>query len=196
MGGPTKFRGGDNEYLDMLNKEMLQRRVIFLDEFVGPEIATKINKELTILAEKPEPILIRISSNGGSVDSELAIVDSIHRAQAAGCQVIGIVYGHSMSAAFEVLQACDVRKMGRAAILMVHGITSWTVGDLRDINAEQKLLTRLHQEQAQFHANRSTAPAGSKYKTKEFWLPILETNTPVYLFPDEALEWGMIDEII
>jgi len=192
------FNLGEKEspYRDSLQTEMLKRRVVYLDEFVGQDIATVLNQEFTLLAETPEPIFIRISSNGGSVDSQMAIVDSIHCAQAAGCKVIGIVYGHSMSAAFSILQACDERKMGSSAILMIHGITAWTVGDLSDINAEQKLLARWHKEQAQLLADRSTAPAGSKYKTVEFWLPILETNTPVYLFPDEALEWGVVDEVV
>lgn len=185
-----------NSYRDKLQTEMLKRRVLFLDEFVGPDIATTLNQELTLLAEEHKPITLRISSNGGSVDSELAIVGSIRSAQAAGCVVTGHVFGHSMSAAFMVLQACDVRRMGRDAILMVHGITSWTVGDLRDINAEQKLLARWHKEQAQLLADRSTALADSKYRTVEFWLTILESNTPVYLFPDEALEWGVVDEVV
>ena len=185
-----------SSYRDKLQTEMLKRRVLFLDEFVGPDIATTLNQEFTLLAETPEPIFIRISSNGGSVDSQMAIVDSIQHAQRCGCKVVGIVYGHSMSAAFNILQACDVRKMGSSAILMVHGITAWTVGDLRDINAEQKLLARWHKEQALLLATRSTAPSDSKYKTVEFWLTILESNTPVYLFPDEALEWGVVDEVV
>ena len=182
-------------YEDSLRFAALKRREVYLDERVGSEMAARIVREISLLSEKPDPITIRISSNGGSVESEFAIVDAIHAAQRKGCIVTGEVYGHGMSAAFEVLQTCNVRKMGKSAFLMVHGITSWTVGDLRDLNAEQKLLARLHREAAKFHAERSTAAAGTPYKTEEFWLTILEANTPVYLFPEEALEWGMVDAV-
>lgn len=183
-------------YGDALKFRSLARRVIYLNEAVSTSSAAQLNHELGLLAEKPEPITLRISSNGGSVEAEMSVVDAIQEAQAKGCKVTGEVYGHGMSAAFSILQACDVRKMGRNAILMVHGITSWSVGDLRDLNAEQKLLARMQMEGAQFLANRSTAAEDSKYVTAEFWLPILEANTAVYLFPDEALEWGMVDEVI
>jgi len=182
-------------YEDMLKTAALKRREVYLDAYVDSELAVRMIREISLLSETPGPITLRISSNGGSVESELAIVDSLRAAQHKGCTITGEVYGHSMSAAFEVLQACDVRRMGKNAILMVHGITSWTVGDLRDLNAEQKLLARLHRDQAAFHAERCTAADGSKYRTVEFWLEILESNTPVYLFPDEALAWGVVDEV-
>jgi len=191
--GPKLDTG--TRYGDALKFSALQRREVYLDSYVGEDTASILVREISFLAETPAPITIRISSNGGSVESELAIVDALRAAQRKGCKVIGEVYGHGMSAAFEVLQACDVRRMGKSAILMVHGITAWTVGDLRDLNAEQKLLARLHKDQAAFHAVRSTAPEGSKYRTVEFWLKILESATPVYLFPDDALEWGVVDEV-
>jgi len=132
----------------------------------------------------------------GDVVAKLAVIDAIEDAQRKGCQLIGEVYGHSMSAAFMILQACDVRRIGRNAILMVHGITSWAGGDVKNIKAEQGLLEELQIRGAQDLASRSTAEAGSKYTTEEFWLTILADNTPVYLFPDQALEWGLVDEVL
>jgi len=183
-------------YGDSLKFKSLARRAIYLSENVSTSSAAQLNRELGLLAEKPEPITLRISSNGGSVESEMSIVDAINEAQAKGCEVTGEVYGHGMSAAFMILQACDVRRMGKSAILMVHGITSWAVGDLRDLEAETKLLQRMQIDGANMLANRCTAPEGSKYCTPEFWLEILKANTAVYLFPDEALEWGMVDEVV
>jgi len=193
MEGQKELEGTVTEvssrYEDALKFKALERREIYLDERVSPDMASRIVRELSLLSGKAEPITIRISSNGGSVESEFAIVDAIRQAQSAGCKVIGEVYGHGMSAAFMVLQTCDVRRMGQSAILMVHGITSWAVGDLKDIDAEQKLLTRLQKEGAAFLASRSKRP-------REFWLKVLKENTPVYLFPNEALEWGVVDEVI
>jgi len=188
--------GDSPRYEDSLKFKSLARRVIYLDARVGDDTAARLNRELGLLAEKPGPITLRISSNGGSVESEMSIVDAINEVQVKGCKVTGEVYGHGMSAAFMILQACDVRRMGRNAVLMVHGITSWTVGDLRDLEAETKLLQRMQIDGANMLANRCTAPEGSAYCTAEFWLNVLKANTAVYLFPDEALEWGMVDEVI
>lgn len=183
-------------YEDALRFRSLKRRTIYLDSRVDSCVAATLNRELGILAEEPGPITLRISSNGGSVESEMSIVDAINEAQVKGCKITGEVYGHGMSAAFMILQACDTRRMGRNAVLMVHGITSWTVGDLRDLEAETKLLQRMQIDGANMLANRSTASVDSKYCTAEFWLDILKANTAIYLFPDEALEWGMVDEVV
>lgn len=183
-------------YEDALRFKSLKRRTIYLDSRVDLCVAATLNRELAVLAEEPGPITLRISSNGGSVESEMSIIDAIRDARCKGCEVTGEVFGHGMSAAFMVLQACDTRVMGKNAILMVHGITSWTVGDLRDLNAEQKLLKRLQIETAQFLAERCTAKDDAPQLTDKFWLDILEANTPVYLFPDEALEWGVVDKVV
>lgn len=184
-----------SSYDDAVKFRSFVRRTIFLDDDVREDTASTIVLELSALSMTPEPITLRISSNGGDVSAELAVIDAIEDAQRKGCQIIGEVYGHGMSAAFMILQACDVRRMGRNSILMVHGITTWVGGDSKNIKAEQGLLEELQIRGAQNLASRSTA-AESKYTTVDFWQPILEDNTPIYLFPDQALEWGVIDEVV
>jgi len=183
-------------YEDAVKFRSFIQRTIHLDTDVDTDSASTLVLELAALSVTPEPIKLRISSNGGNVVSELAVIDAIRAAQHAGCELIGEVYGHGMSAAFMILQACDVRRMGANSVLMVHGITSWAMGDLKDIKAEQKMLTHLQIAGARLIAHRNTAPEGDEHTTEEFWIHILQDNVPVYLFPDEALEWGVVDEVL
>ena len=79
---------------------------------------------------------------------------------------------------------------------MVHGITTWTGGDTKHVEAELGLLEQLQIRGAQSLASRCTAAEGSKYTTDEFWLHVLKDNTPIYLFPEQATEWGLVDEVL
>ena len=144
-----------------------------------------------IMNKNSEPITILIASDGGNVEQGLACIRAIRKAQEKGIKVIGSVHGAAMSMAFFILQACDVRKMGQLDILMAHGITSFTHGDLRNIEAEQKLMKFWQAKIASMLASRCK----NDYSKLEFWTAILSDNKPNYYTSTEALEMGLIDEV-
>jgi len=68
-------------------------------------------------SKKKEHIVLLINSNGGSISSLVAIKAAI---KIAGLKTVGIVLGQAKSAAFQLLQQCDVRYAVHGSSLMPH----------------------------------------------------------------------------
>jgi len=172
------------------------KRIILLTDEINDEMAAIFMQDIYLLLQVSlEPIIIVLASSGGNVEAGLACIRAIHNAQKEGVKIIGEVHGHAMSTAFLILQVCDERIMGTPCIQMVHGITSFTYGDIRNIDAERKLLTFWQHYFANLLAKRSTAPEGSKYKSPDFWLPILADQTPQFYESEECLLMGLVDRV-
>jgi len=148
--------------------------------------------KMLLLDDSNEPITIIISSPGGNVFSGVAIIRAIREAQSRGIKIIGDVYGQAMSMAFFILQCCDERRMGSLCTLMAHGITTGFIGDMRNVEAEQKLLTSWQREIAQLISNRCTS-YDTEYTESGYWFAILKDNTPQFYDSHEAKEMGLID---
>ncbi len=69
------------------------------------------------LERPPETITLLIDSTGGDFRAGIIIFDTIRR---LNTQVCGIVTGKASSAAFAILQACDLRLAYPNARLMIH----------------------------------------------------------------------------
>ena len=170
------------------------KRTVLLAEDIYSSTARKFVEDVLILSDRIEPITLVIASDGGSVQSGLACIKAIREAQAKGIKVIGRVYGHAMSMAFIILQCCDERIMGKLCTLMAHGVTTFSIGDLRNIDSERKLLGYWRKEISSLIANRCTE-RDSIWATSEFWEKIMSDNTPQYYDSEECLKMGLIDKI-
>jgi ATP-dependent Clp protease, protease subunit len=136
-----------------------------------------------------EPILLLINCEGGDVQHGLAVYDRI---QAMKCVVTAEVWGSCYSMAAWVLQAADVRRMSKSSSLMIHDgdqslngkkkdMIQWQKFDQeRDKICEEILLTRIRQKD----------PSFSLRKLQK----MLATDT--IMWPQQALELGLIDEVI
>jgi len=173
-------------------------RIIVLKYEVESSEALDIMEDLAIITLSPDketPITFLISSPGGNAFEGIAIIHAMREAQRKGFKIIGNAYGQSMSMAFFILQCCDERIMGQYDHLMCHGITTGFFGDMKNIDAEQKIMRKFQEDFANLIAERCTAKANSKYKDPVYWANELLDNTPKYYDCDEALEMGLIDRI-
>ena len=181
-----------NEYE---RRELRKQRVIILSGEIDTGTAHEFIEDTMILMhESKEPITVIITSPGGSAFAGFAIIRAIRYAQRQGIKVTGSVYGQAMSMAFFILQCCDVRKMGSLCILMTHGVTTGFVGDMRNVDAEKKLLTLWQLELAKLVSERCTAKK-TKFCTPEHWVELLRDNTPQFYSAKESLEMGLVDKI-
>ncbi len=149
--------------------------------------------ELLIL-QKKSPIKLIISSEGGDMFAGLTIIQAIRRAQAGGLRVIGEVMGSACSMSFIILQCCDERIMGKHCVCMCHGVTTTMMGDIKDVDAQQKLMQKYQGEFAELIASRSTA-LETEYKEVGFWHAILGENTPQFYSSDDCKVMGLIDTV-
>ena len=180
---------------DTERRILRDKRVVVLCDSIHRTSAKDFVEDIEILASVgTEPITIIIASDGGDVSPGLACIRAITKAQSKGIKVIGEVHGHAMSMAFFILQWCDWRTMGKLCTLMAHGVTTFTIGDIRNIEAERKLLQYWRKEFSKFLAKRCTV-RDSKYATEDFWLTILEDATPQFYDSEECLTMGLIDEV-
>jgi len=146
---------------------------------------------MVLSGNNKSPIKIIISSPGGDAFSGLAIIRTIGLAQRNGFQVIGEVHGYACSMAFFILECCDERCMGKLDILMAHGITTGFVGDMRNMEAENKLLSYWHGELANLIAARCIGECHEP----GYWYEILRDNTPQWYTAEECLLMGLIDRV-
>ena len=172
-----------------------RRRITLMTGPIVEGCSTETLEDLSIMtSDSREPITLVISSCGGDVFTALSIIRAIQTARKDGIEIIGQVYGEAMSAAFLILQACSKRTMGKYCLLMCHGVTTVSFGDIRNLESEQNLLKKLQADQADLISSRNTS-ATKLYHTSKYWLPILERNTPQFYGADEALKMGLIDEV-
>ena len=183
---------------DYERKQLRDHRIISINYEIEDGESKDIVEDLNIIAFSEDtgiPITLLISSPGGNAFAGTAILHAIQEVQRKGFTVVGHVYGQAMSMAFFILQCCDKRVMGHYDHLMCHGITTGFFGDLKNIDAEQKIMKKMQEDFANLIAARSTAPEGSNYRDPAYWANELFDNTPKYYDCDEALEMGLIDEV-
>jgi len=149
--------------------------------------------QMLLLNKSKDPVNIIINSPGGNVFNGIAIIRAIRDAQKRGIKLIGEVHGHACSMAFFVLQTCDERHMGKLDILMAHGITTGFTGDMKSLEAENKLLSYWHHELAELVASRCAKE--TEYKEPGYWFEVLRDNTPQWYTADESIEMGLIDTV-
>lgn len=174
-----------------------QRKILLGYEVCSSEANEVIEDFHILVASNRKPITLILSSPGGESTAGMAIIRAVRAAQAEGIEVRAEVYGQAMSMAFLIMQFCDVRTMGTGDILMAHGVTTWIPSaDMKDIEAERKILMWFQELMAKQLATRSTAPEGSDYRDSGFWHALMDSNTPVYFTSQEAVEAGLVDHVV
>lgn len=185
----TTCSSGKSYERDFLRK----KRVLLLIDEIYFSTSEKFIQDMEMLTFRDAPpITIIISSPGGQAFAGNAIIRSIQKAQDAGIQVIGQVHGLAASMAFFILQCCDTRVMGTFDMLMCHGITTFTYGDMKNMDSEQKLLTTFQENYSTMLANRVTTQ-NPTYSDPAYWAEKLRDNTPEFYDHLEAVEMGLVD---
>lgn len=172
------------------------RTVLLTDSEIDGCTSGELTKDIFILASETskKPIHLIISSEGGSLWSCLAIIRAIRYAQSRKIKVFAHVFGNAFSAAFLILQACDKRTMGSESLLMMHGISSFPMGDLKNLQTDLDMVKSVTASMCEMVAAKNTAK-DLKYHNPQHWAPIMEDSTPRYFRAKEAIDTGLIDEI-
>ena len=167
---------------------LLKERIIFLGGPIDDSLANTIIAQLLFL-EHQDPkkdILLYINSPGGSVTSTLAIYDTM---QYVKCDVSSLCLGIAASGAAVILAAGKKGKrfaLPNAEILL-HQVMGETGGQATEIEIAAKQILRVKKQLNQILAKHTGQPVTkiSKDTDRDFWLT-----------PEEAKEYGIIDEII
>ncbi len=131
-----------------------------------------------------EPVILRLSSEGGSSTEALACIG---RLVASPCDILIEGYGRVESAATLILASGNLRRLSKFSTFMHHA-SSYTVEgrhtEAKAYVAQQEREERLWSEWM----------AGFSKKDAAFWYK-MGAHVDAYFTPEQLLEYGVIDEI-
>ena len=178
---------GHGERAYDIYSRLLKERIIFLGTPINDEVANNVMAQMIFLEyENPEKdITLYINSPGGYVSAGLAIYDTMQHIRP---NVATICVGDSISMAAILLAAGTKGK--RYALphsrIMLHQPSGAVTGQSTDIQVHAKELVRTREMLSKIiaeHTGRSIEDVREK------------TERDVFLTAEEALEFGVIDEI-
>lgn len=167
---------------------LLKDRILFLGNEVTDEEANLIIAQLLFLeADDPDKdIFLYINSPGGSVSAGLAIYDTIRYLK---CEVSTICVGMaaSMGAFLLAAGAKGKRKALPNSEIMIHQPSGGAYGQASDVKIHADHIIKTRRKLNEILAERTGRP-----------LSVIEeaTERDNFLSAEEALEFGLIDEIV
>jgi len=177
---------GERSY-DIFSR-LLKEHIIFIGAPIDDNIANLAIAQLLYL-EKEDPgkdVVMYINSPGGSVSAGLAIYDTM---QFARCDVATYCIGLSASIAAVLLAAGTKGK--RYALphstILLHQLSAGFSGQASDIDIHAREVLRLKRVLNEIFVEHT----GKDYTTIE-----KDTDRDFFMTPEEAVDYGIIDEII
>lgn len=177
---------GERSY-DIFSR-LLKDRIVFLGGEVNDVMANLIVAQMLFLEmEDPDAdIMLYINSPGGSVHAGMAIYDTMKYLK---CDVSTVCIGMaaSMGAFLLAAGARGKRKSLPNAEIMIHQVSSGTSGQATDIQIHAEQILRIKRKLNEELAKNTGTPLADVER---------DVERDYYLTPEEALAYGIIDEII
>ena len=179
---------GNNERGYDLFSRLLKDRIVLLFNEINDDLACTIIAQLLYLEsiEPDKDICIYINSCGGSVAAGLGIYDTIKKLK---CDVSTVCVGMAASMGAVLLSAGTKGKRYASANsqIMIHQPLGGASGQASDIAIETTHMLKVKER-----LNKILAKATGKSE-KEIEV---DTDRNNWMFPEEALSYGIIDKII
>lgn len=181
-------KDNQNQYAYDIYSKLLEERIILLTGQIDDQMASSIIGQLLYLESQDEnsDIFMYINSPGGSVSAGLAIYDTMNF---VSCDVSTICCGIAASMAAILLSSGTKGK--RCALqnseVMIHQPLGSIEGQASDIEISTKRMIR-QKEKLTHILSHNTKQSYQKIKK--------DCDRDYFLDAHEALEYGLIDEII
>ncbi len=178
--------GGERSY-DIYSR-LLEDRIIFISGEINTELANLVIAQLLFLESKnnTKDISLYINSPGGEVDAGLAIYDTMNFIKS---KVNVICVGMAASMAAVLLSSGEKGK--RFALphsrIMIHQPLGGAQGQASDIKIQAEQILRIKDIINEI-LSKNTGKTIEEIEK--------DTNRDYYLTPEEALKYGLIDEIL
>ena len=167
---------------------LLEDRIIFLRDVIDDEVANVVIAQILFLAAKDpsKDIRLYINSPGGIVTAGLAIYDTMRFVK---CAVGTICIGQAASIAAVLLAAGAEGK--RSALpnsrILLHQVLGGAQGQAADVKIQTEELLRMRDLIVKILADHTGKPKRTIQK---------DTDRDYYMSAEEAIEYGLIDQII
>ena len=177
---------GERSY-DIFSR-LLKDRIVFLGGEIDDDTANLVVAQMLFLEmEDPDQdIMLYINSPGGSISAGMAIYDTMHYVK---CEVSTVCVGMaaSMGAFLLAAGAKGKRKALPNAEIMIHQPLGGARGQATDIAIQAEQIMRIKRKMNELLSKHT----GQPLKTIE-----KDVERDHYMTADEALKYGLIDEII
>lgn len=182
---PTVGLGKDQ--LDVVSR-LMKDRVLLLGSEVNDDVANVMVSQMLYLAsaDPDADITLYINSPGGSVQAGLAIFDTM---QYIPCDVNTVCFGMAASMGAFLLSSGTPGKRRSLpnSRIMIHQPLGGSQGEATDLEITAKLMLHTKEVLNTYLSAFSNQPI-DKLRT--------DTDRDFYMTPDEALAYGLIDEVI
>jgi len=187
-----------NKIKDQLYLELLEQRKILINDDITDDIIEKVvmkiiewNEEddaledLNSFDRNSDPIQIYLDTSGGDTTAALSLVSAI---KSSSTPVIVIALGKCMSAGIIILAAATKAVCQKYTSLMWHEISGGRRGSLTDIKVDTDYMDKLQNIAVDIIVDKINITK-TEFQNKY-------VNIDWYFFPEEAIELGLVDEII
>jgi len=131
-----------------------------------------------------------VSTHGGAAADMFAVYD-VMRMVRKDCEIHTVGIGKVMSAGVLILAAGTKgkRKIGANCRVMLHSVSSHHQGSLHELRSELEEVNWTQEQNIKSLVKETNM-------TEEFIRELMERDTNVYLTADQAVEYGIADEIV
>lgn len=136
-----------------------------------------------------DPIEVVFTSPGGSIFDGMALFDFLRTLSRDGHHVTTGCLGWAASMAGILLQAGDTRWMGKESLVMIHRAAFGVHGQTFEVEDEVEFVKRIEDRIVDIFVARSDGKLNGKYLRKQW------ERRDWWLFSDEALKLGVVDEV-
>jgi len=156
---------------------------------IEDEVSSEEDEE-TVIKTSYLPIDFIVSTEGGSVTDMFALYDCMREVR-KDCEINSFGVGKVMSAGVLLLAGGTkgTRKIGRNCRLMLHAISGGHFGSLKELETDIK-------EVKWYQAQYAKALAEETNLTEKKIRAIFRKKTDTYFDAQQAVEWGIADEIV
>lgn len=163
--------------------------IYIFDDDVSDSSVERCMKQLTIWDRLAPTCDIEVifNSPGGSVISGMALFDFLQMLRRRGHKVITGSLGYAASMAGILLQAGDVRWIGKESYVLIHEISTGAIGKIGEIEDVVEFCKKIQHRVISIFASRSNKSAAyfeKHWRRKDWWLSSEEC---------EAI--GIVDEV-
>ncbi|MBB65801.1 MAG: ATP-dependent Clp protease proteolytic subunit [Waddliaceae bacterium] len=178
--------GRGERSMDIFSR-LLQDRIVFIGTEISDQMANVIVAQLLFLKmEDPKKdVNLYINSPGGAISAGLAIFDTL---QYLGCDIATTCIGQASSMGALLLMAGTKGKRFalRNSRIMIHQPWGGVTGTSADIHLQAKEILRM---------KRNLAQIMSECTGQDVEKIIRDSERDFYMSPEEAKEYGIIDEV-
>lgn len=172
-----------------MEEETIVSNEIWVTKF-DEEHAQKFRVQVLAAAkgDPNKPIVIHIDSYGGYVDALAKMIETIDE---VSNPIVTVCMGKAMSCGAMLLSHGDVRFLGRHSRVMVHEVSSGTIGNVQDMKEDVKETVRLNE----YFMGLLAKNCG--YKNYEELRKLIkeQDGRDRYLVGQEAIKFGIVDVI-